>query len=330
MIKKLFKNTLVFMLCFSGISSLSHAEKIRFFHNGNEINGHYLKPKKGRDAKAVLLFVHGDGPMPHDAHGYYDILWNVLRKKGYAIFSWDKPGVGESQGNWLSQSMRDRQNETLAAIDFIQKHYGFTAKNTGLVGFSQAGWVVPAIASDRNKIGFAVGIGFATNWVEQGEYYSVRKSKLAGETEVQTLAAIRTYEKNIAFFETSPTYSEYLNYEINEPMSQERFEFVLKNYQGDATNDYRKLQVPILLLWGSDDQNVDALHEYQLRLDNHNAFITSQIIADASHGLLDSKVFKGQQVGLGDWLKLVWKGKKAFAEGSIESMVNWLEDHIDK
>jgi len=35
------------------------------------------------------------------------------------VFSWDKPGVGASTGNWLHQSMSDRADETLSAINAL-------------------------------------------------------------------------------------------------------------------------------------------------------------------------------------------------------------------
>ncbi len=327
MIGKLAKYLLAVLLCFNTTLTMSYAEKLGFSFDGDQLNGRYLKPKKNADAKGVLLFVHGDGAITYDAHGYYEILWNVLRKNGYAIFSWDKPGVGKSQGNWLNQSMEDRQREVLSAIDFIQQKYGFTPENTGLIGFSQAGWVVPAVASNPEKIGFAIGIGFATNWIDQGEYFSIRKSALSGESEAQTQVAVEEYHKGIKFLDGSPTYDEYLEYEVNEPMGLDRFGFVMRNYRGDSTEDYSKLQVPVLLLWGSDDQNVDAQHEYKQRTSHSNPQITAEIIPNASHALLDSKHFKGQQFGTGNWVKLMWKGKNAFAEGSIDTILDWLEGY---
>ena len=141
-------------------SPLSVGQELIFEHGQDRLSGHYLQPTNGIPAKAVLIFVHGDGATEYDAHGYYDIIWQPLLEKGYAIFSWDKPNIGKSTGNWLAQSMQDRQSEVLAAVAAVQKKYHFSAANTGLIGFSQAGWVVPALANRADKIAFSIGIGF--------------------------------------------------------------------------------------------------------------------------------------------------------------------------
>lgn len=320
-----FTCSLFFLIIGTLIIAPSASAKVQYFdHNGERLAGYYLGPRNIKKAKAVLIFVHGDGAMPYNAHGYYDILWDELRKNGYAIFSWDKPGVGDSQGSWLQQSMTDRQSEVQAAIAFVKSKYGYSTKDTGLIGFSQAGWVVPAIARQANNIGFAIGIGFATNWVDQGEYYSMRKSKLSGENKTQTIMAISQHRKGIDYLNTSPSYEDYIKYKRQQPMSQERFQFVLKNYQSDATRDYSQINVPTLLIWGVDDENVNAVHEYNLRKNNKNHNISIKLIPKANHALLNSASYKGQGFGIGSWMKLMWQGREAFADGALEYLIYWL------
>jgi len=141
----------------------------------------YISPKNTDTAKAIIIFVHGDGPMNYQAEGYYPLIWNRLRKLGYAIFSWDKPGIGNSTGHWLNQSMADRQSEVHAAIKFIQKKFHHSS-NIGLLGFSQAGWVIPAVAKDNENVSFAIGIGFAMNWLEQSWYLTKNALPLKEKT----------------------------------------------------------------------------------------------------------------------------------------------------
>lgn len=123
-------------LLFLAISSFTYcyAEEVTFKDKNTSLSGHYLESTNGQPPKAFLLFVHGDEAMSYDAGGYYNLIWEPSRQNGYAIFSWDKPNVGGSSGDWLSQTMSDRQSEVLAAIDFVQKRYNFTAQTTGLIG----------------------------------------------------------------------------------------------------------------------------------------------------------------------------------------------------
>jgi pimeloyl-ACP methyl ester carboxylesterase len=193
-------------------SAISFATEVHFVHGSHTLIGQYLAPTDNHLAKAVILFVHGDGATTFNADGYYDLIWSSLRARGYAIFSWDKPGVGQSTGNWLTQSMLDRQNEVHAAVETVQQKYGFTAKQTGLFGFSQAGWVVPALAHDKNKISFVIGVGFATNWGQQGLYYTKTQHQRAGNDDNQIANAVKDYANEEAFLATSPSYDAYLKF----------------------------------------------------------------------------------------------------------------------
>ncbi|MFT5755688.1 MAG: alpha-beta hydrolase superfamily lysophospholipase [Alteromonadaceae bacterium] len=307
------------------------AEQLQFEHQQNKLSGHYLAPVKNQKTKSVLIFVHGDGDMTFDAEGYYTIIWQQLREQGYAIFSWDKAGVGKSTGNWLSQSMIDRQSEVLAAVKFIQQKYNFTAENTGLIGFSQAGWVLPAMAKKNHSIGFMVGIGFAANWLEQGEYFTQTRLRLAGASKQQIMTALSENTKEQQFFGRSPAYSEYVKTAGDDVMSLDRYQFVLKNYREDARQDYQKINIPTLLLWGDLDLNVNAKQEFnwwQLS-GNKNDYVKTKLIENASHGMLKTNEYSSQKFGFKQWLKLKWQGQKALATDFMPTLLLWLENKYD-
>ncbi len=314
----------------------AHAEMLIFNHGEHRLSGHYLKPKGNKPAKAVLLFVHGDGALSYDAEGYYDILWNPLRERGFAIFSWDKPGVGESSGNWLNQSMADRQAEVNAAIEAVQARYRLPRTKIGLIGFSQAGWVIPALSGSDAPFGFAVGVGFATNWVEQGRYYTQTRLRLAGADNNLISSAINAYTKQISYFDRSPSYSAYQEYAEGNVMKRERFQFVLKNYRSDASKDYLSIDVPMLMLWGDSDLNVDAQMEFeqwQTRYNNrynNSALVSTRIISNATHGMLKADSFNVQEFGFKQWVKLMWMEEDALATGFLPTLIDWLEQQLKK
>jgi pimeloyl-ACP methyl ester carboxylesterase len=307
------------------LSPLSYAEEVVFKNKTDVLVGQYLEPSNNKKAKAVILFVHGDGPMSYDAEGYYNFIWNALRAKGYAIFSWNKPNVGDSKGNWLNQSMKNRQDEVIAAVIVIQERYNFTAENTGLLGFSQAGWVIPHLANDSNNIGFIIGIGFARNWIDQGEYYTKVKHTLRGENKKEIDKAILDYKESIDFLKTSPSYREYLKSKDPNPMSKDRFGFALKNLNSDATKDYEGIKIPSLFLWGVNDLNVKAIEEFNFFKNRKNKFVTTKLISNANHGMLNSNLFKEQKIGLRDWIKIIWYEEEAFAPRFLSTLIFWLE-----
>lgn len=320
------KKILVFLFFTIFTLFYSQAEEMIFKHGSSNLSGHYFKATNGKKAKAVLLFVHGDGAISYDAEGYYRFIWNALRKNGYAIFSWDKPNVGDSTGNWLTQSMLDRQSEVLAAIDFVQNKYHFNSSNTGLLGFSQAGWVVPALAKQNSKIAFLIGIGFASNWIEQGRYYTKIKHQLAGENKSQISKALASYTKDISFFKQALSYKEYLEFANEEAMTKERYLFVLNNLNSDAKEDYLNISVPSLFLWGEKDLNVNAKEEFDSWKVKNNAFISTKLIANATHGMLKADSFSKQNFGFFEWVKLMWLEEDAFVSEFMPSILTWLND----
>ncbi len=303
--------------------STIHAEELIFKHGSHYLSGHYLEPSNGKPIKAILLFVHGDGPTSYDADGYYNIIWKALRNNGYAIYSWDKANIGKSTGNWLEQSMEDRQSEVLAAIEAVQNKYGFTAKNTGLFGFSQAGWVLPALANKSNKISFIIGIGFARNWIKQGQYLT--ETRLANENKNDIALAIDDYLDEIAYFKNSISYDEYLKIGRKQAMTKERFQFVMNNFEVDATHEYLKISVPSLFLWGEKDLNVNAIEEYKWWHSHTNKLVTTQIISNASHGMLKAEIFNTQNMGFIQWVKLIWLEQDAFVPDFLSTVLLWLE-----
>lgn len=95
---KLQRHLLTALVLASMLINAAEAKKVTFTNGEDSLSGHYLLPDKGKP-RAVILFVHGDAPLEYDAYGYYPLIWRRLQSQGFAIFSWDKPGVGNSTGD---------------------------------------------------------------------------------------------------------------------------------------------------------------------------------------------------------------------------------------
>lgn len=304
------------------------AETVRFEYGINQLEGHYLAPTGDQPAKAVLLFVHGDGATSYDAGGFYELIWQPLRDQGYAIFSWDKPGVGGSTGNWLTMSMAHRQGIVAAAATTIQQRFGFEPAQTGVLAFSQAGWVIPELLADSSSpISFAIGIGFATSWIDQGRYLTATRLRLEGAAPEDIKQGVADYDHEIAFFDTSPSYNAYLKWSRESPMARDRYLFVLRNYQSDVSEDYRGIQRPTLLLWGDSDINVDAEHELAQWQTRFNPWVSTKMINNATHAMLRADQFNEPDFGMTEWLKLLWLEEEALAPDFLPTVIQWLDEY---
>ncbi|CAG9294943.1 alpha/beta hydrolase family protein [Celerinatantimonas diazotrophica] len=156
----------------------SHTSQVSFSSGTNKLSGTLIVPK-GVTSPPIALIVHGDGPQDRFSNSDYLPFINQLLEAGIGVYSWDKPGIGKSSGHWLSQSMSDRAQEVLAALKKIRSLPNINPQKVGLLGFSQAGWVIPLVA-DQSKPAFSVIIGGAVNWRHQGAYYTRRRLQQQG------------------------------------------------------------------------------------------------------------------------------------------------------
>ena len=79
----------------------ARVEEIAFESGSFHVVGDLRLPE-GKGPFPVVLFVHGDGPLDRTVSGYYLPVMERMLRAGYAVFSWDKPGAGESTGQLTS------------------------------------------------------------------------------------------------------------------------------------------------------------------------------------------------------------------------------------
>ncbi len=126
-------------------------ETVAFRHGENTLVGRLGLPSGPRPHPAIL-FVHGSGP--GSRHGSSPI-WDEFLRRGFATLIWSKPGVDESTGEYLEQSMDDRAGEVEAAMGYLAARSDIDPDRIGLFGASQAGWVVPKVAA-RREVAFMI------------------------------------------------------------------------------------------------------------------------------------------------------------------------------
>jgi len=157
----------------------NHAEvEVRFRCVGAVLAGTLFLPKHAGPLPAVV-YVHSSG---QTTRWTWDVPWvQQIVGARIAFFSYDKRGVGESQGTCCPG---DQNHFNLLAADAdgavnaLRKRAEIDAARIGFLGTSQAGWVVPlAVVRSRGRVGFtALASGPAVTTHEEQEW-----SKLAGE-----------------------------------------------------------------------------------------------------------------------------------------------------
>ena len=89
-----------------------------------------------------------------------------LAKEGIAVLTYDKRGVGESGGVYVGPSVGTNNIDTTnlnllshdanEAVKILRTYLKYKKIPIGLIGFSQAGWIIPIAASKNPQIEFMV------------------------------------------------------------------------------------------------------------------------------------------------------------------------------
>src|SRR5262249_40071959 len=85
-------------------------EEVRFRHADNVLAGSLFRPKLAGPHPAVVL-VLGSGAQDRRYGGAGTALGKHFASHGFVCLAWDKPGVGESTGDYNAQTFRDRAEE---------------------------------------------------------------------------------------------------------------------------------------------------------------------------------------------------------------------------
>ncbi|MGB3484382.1 MAG: CocE/NonD family hydrolase [Mycobacterium sp.] len=206
----------------------------------------------------LVVFIHGDGPIDATHDTFYRPIWESLARAGFASLSWDKPGVAGAPGNWLDQSMDDRAAEAATAIAWARRQPEIDSRRIGLWGASQAGWVLPKIADHDPLIRFIIAVSPAINWLRQGDYNSRAQQAADGTPEAEIEAQRRQSELTLQYLRRGAGFDEASAAGAATGFTRERWRFVSLNYQSDAGADLQRVHVPVLLLLGGQDLNVDV------------------------------------------------------------------------
>jgi hypothetical protein len=102
-----------------------------------------------------------------------------MAEAGFAVLRYDKRGVGDSEGSYseVGPANSDRVLALLAAdaragTRFLAAHAAVDEARVGLIGNSQAGWIIPIAAADTDEISFAVLIVGPAVTIGEENYYS--------------------------------------------------------------------------------------------------------------------------------------------------------------
>lgn len=146
-------------------------EEVRFVSDGVPLQGVFTSPP-GPGPFPTVVFVHGSGHSTRK-DPWENAMARVLASEGYAMFLYDKRGVGDSGGEYVGAGGQDTNNvsqenierlarDARAAFAAIGARRDVDTRRLGFFGLSQAGWIIPLAARGNKAVRFVVMISTPT------------------------------------------------------------------------------------------------------------------------------------------------------------------------
>ena len=157
-------------------------EEVTFNSGSVTLSGTLYKPRN--EITSAMVLVHGSVEFDR---GFYHLWADYFAQRGMAVLSFDKRGTGASGGVFVSDNNTSRENLDLLASDVaaglnrLSEEKELAQLPIGIWGISQAGWIVPIVAT-RHSVDFVLLVSGPTCTTEEEHVYSRIRGDHAGPT----------------------------------------------------------------------------------------------------------------------------------------------------
>ena len=307
-------------------------EDIRFSNGGVQLAGMLISPATGGKHPAIVL-VHGSGAQNRESM----LPWSrFLIRRGVAVLGYDKRGVGESTGDWNAATFDDLAGDVVAAFEYLKTRRDIDARQIGLLGISQAGWIMPLAAIRSKDLAFLISISGAGVPAAETTLDQARNEMAMTGMPPETLEAIMTVLKlQYQFARTGEGWDEYaaarekVVARLGKPPDtipgtpdHPHWGVIRRYYFHDPVPTLRRLQVPTLALWGELDNNIlaeknKAAWEAALKAGGNRDY-TLRILQKANHAQWEAKTGSNAEM----------KSLQRFVPAYFTTIQDWLADRI--
>lgn len=286
---------------------LEASESVVRFRSGDfELVGTLHLPA-GTGPHGALIMVHGSGPQTRESTPSSGLIRRRFVDAGYAVFSWDKPGSGESAGDFDQEHAKTQRATILTdGVRLLAEHPAVDPDHIGVWGLSEAGWVMPLALDMTDNIAFMIVVsGGGEDSIEQQVYQWTQRARCGGATDEE----LAIMERHGSAALKATTYTEYRN--AMEPIltiaNVDRYvgvniELADENEWSpwprnidaffDPIQVIEQTTIPVLAIFGEHDTAVDPIQgaeAYQAALERAgNTLFRVEVIPDVGHTLTPS------------------------------------------
>jgi uncharacterized protein len=309
-----------------------HEEQVKFKNKDVTLAGTLLVPR-GPGPHPAIILTHGSGPQRR-WRGIFEQLWS---RRGVAVLSYDKRGVGQSTGDWHQSSFLDLADDAVSAAQFLQKRGDIDGKRIGFWGLSQGGWIAPLAASRFGRTAFVIFAAGGGLSPEQQELLDTEAELHDAKfSEGDIAAAIEFQKAKNAFMRTGASWEGYQklrqtatkkdwygfgNTDAWGPESKEDPYWASCRliYFYDPAPALQSLRCPVLFISGAQDtpkavkENVVNIQKWLQQAGNQG--LTIKVFPNAGHNLFVN------EPGL---LEMLTTARLRYAPGYLDLVESWV------
>jgi len=139
----------------------AHKTEVRIPAGEVVLAGTLYRPAGAEGVLPVVVLSHGSGPGARAKGGDY---WtNTALRAGLAVLAFDKRGAGQTTGTLPPYTVENTPelfgalaSDLAHAVRWVQNQPGVDKSRIGLMGGSQAGWIMPIAASQEPLVKFII------------------------------------------------------------------------------------------------------------------------------------------------------------------------------
>jgi dienelactone hydrolase len=307
---------------------------VRFSNGDVRLAGTLISPV-GQGPYAAVILVHASGAEDRE---YLLPFARFLIRHGVAVLGYDKRGVGASTGDWNKASFHDLAGDVVAAFEYLKTRSDIQHGQIGLLGWSQAGWVMPIAATRAKDLAFLISISGAAVSAAETTVDQARNEMSANGMRPQMIDLIaELMTLQYEYLRTGQGWDKYVSARERIgsrmggsppdafPATQDHpyLQLIRPMITYDPAPTIRQIQLPVLAFFGELDNNImaeknRAAWEAALKAGGHRDY-TLRILPKANHALLEAHVGNNAEM----------KSLQRFVPLYFETVLAWLSKRVD-
>jgi pimeloyl-ACP methyl ester carboxylesterase len=315
-------------------------QRVAFSSGDVSLAGLLVKPD-GQGPHPAIVFLHGSGRADgvHDTPDYR-IHANAFVRKGLAVLVYDKRGTGDSQGDFTTAGYGEFVQDAVAAVRFLRTRADIDPRRIGLLGTSEGGWLAPEVAATAGEMAFIVNkCGSPLSWQETVLFEAENELKSAELDPATIQQALELRARMRGYYVAAAADSALAKGPVRDainadlaafrqradseaaglpaalpPYDAQEYARLAARVSYDPTPFLRKIDVPLLYVFGENDVNVPTAR----------SAAALERLQDEFHRDVTTKVYPGVGHSLMTWTNLPRGG---YVAGYLDLISDWARQH---